>query len=155
MKRVIAITLILTAILSGFSRVCAEERVFVLCNPESFVIVHRNPKMTSEKAGRLECGEYALTDGKKKNGFLHILNVTEYGEGWIYTGYVVHDQPTIRDAVACVAASGKVRARRCINGQRIAWLKVGTEVRVYAMSEEWAVTDRGFVNREYLEVWYE
>jgi len=46
-------------------------------------------------------------------------------------------------------------ARRNIRGKRTAWLAVCSEVRVYARSEEWAVTSRGFVRMEYLEVWYE
>ena len=131
-----------------------DGRVFILCNPSSFVNVHRNPRNTSENAGRLECGESALTDGKTKNGFLHILNVTEYGEGWVFMGYVTEEEPEVRNAWAYVARN-RVRARRYIRGERIGWLGTGDEIRVYAHTSEWAVTSKGFVNMDYLELWYE
>lgn len=155
MKRLIALTLVLSVIYGGLTAVAEDRQVFIICNPESFVNVHRTPKMSSEKAGRLECGDDVLTDGKKKNGFLHVLNVTEYGEGWVYMGYVV-DEPVIkRTCYGIVAASGRAKARRYINGKKNAWLDVGSEIKVLAYCESWAVTKKGFVDMNYLELWYE
>ena len=94
------------------------------------------------------------TDGKTRNGFLHIYGVTEYGEGWVHTGYVVDDAPIIETCYATVAATGRVKARRYIGGKRSSWVSVCTDVRVFARSEEWAVTSKGYIPMRYLEVWY-
>jgi len=153
-KRFIAVLLILAAVISG---ACAEDERFILCNPTegNYVCIRRSPMKHAKESGRLECGDRIRTDGKVRNGYLHILGMTEDGEGWVHSGYVVNDEPVIRKCMASVAASGRVMARRNIRGKRTAWLAVCSEVRVYARSEEWAVTNRGFVRTEYLEVWYE
>jgi hypothetical protein len=130
---------------------------YILCNPKptNHVAIRRNPRKGSEETGRLDCGDRIYTDGRKLNGYIHILGMTEDGEGWVHQGYVVDDEPVIEKCGATVAANGRVKARRYINGKRIAWLDVCTELTVYARSEEWAVTNRGYVQTKYLEVWYD
>ena len=135
----------------------AEESVkYILCDPkvENHVAIRRSPRKGAEEIGRLDCGDYILTDGKSRNGYLHIIGMTEYGEGWVHKGYIVDDEPIIETCGAAVAAPGRVKARRYIGGKRIAWLDVCAEVRVYARSDEWAVTNRGYVMTKYLEVWH-
>jgi hypothetical protein len=68
---------------------------------------------------------------------------------------VVEDQPEKVTARASVAANGRVMSYRRIGGRRYHWLNVGDEVKVLALSDEWAVTNKGYVRTKYLEVWYE
>ena len=156
MKRIVCIILCLAAFLTCFSAIADEGRVFILCNPKTPVNVRRNAKKGAEITGRLDFGDWIDTDGKTKNGYLHVLNITEYGEGWIFAGYIVEDEPIkMTNARATVAATGRVMTYRWVNGMKNGYIDIGTDVIVLALSDEWAVTDHGYIKTEYLEVWYE
>lgn len=135
----------------------AEETTkYILCNPkqDNHVAIRRSPRKGAEETGRLQCGDYILTDGMKKNGYVHIIGMTEYGEGWVHKGYVVNDKPVIEQCNASIAATGRVMSFRRIGKEKNGYLDVGTDVKVYARSEEWAVTNKGYIRTKYLEVWY-
>lgn len=155
MKRTITAIIVLTAVIICFSAFAEDRVVFILCNPKSYVCVRRTPRKGNNESGRLDCGDNVITDGKTKNGFLHVLGITENGDGWVYMGYVVDDQPIVRDCHGYIEASGRVMTRRYINSKRSGWVEINDEVKIYAMTEQWAVTNRGFIKTKYLEVWYE
>ena len=156
MKRIICIMLCLAAFLTCFSAFADEGRVFILCNPKTPVNVRKTPKKGAEIIGRLDFGDWVDTDFKKKNGYLHVYGITEENEGWIFAGYAIDDQPEkMTGAMANIAANGRVMSYRWVNGKRNRWIEVGTQVIVYAISDEWAVTNKGYIRMKYLEVWYE
>lgn len=155
MKKAVAIIILFAAILGVISASADGNMVFILCNPESHVNVRKTPENDGIEIGRLDFGDGVQTDGRIRNGFLHVTGITEAGDGWIFTGYVVNDQPEKVNAWATVTASGRVMAYRWINGRKNGWVKVCTDIRVLAISEEWSVTSRGYIRTEYLEVWYE
>lgn len=156
MKRTFAVILLLTLIFTCFTALADDYKVFILCNPKTPVNVRRTPKKGGKVSGQLDFGDDVWTDGTKKNGFLHVYGITEDGEGWIFAGYAVEDQPVkLEKAWANIAASGRVMSYRWINGRKNGWVELGEDVRVYAVSEEWAVTNRGYIRMKYLEVWYE
>ena len=156
MKRLISILAficILTAILAVS---VAEDEYFIICNPKTYICVRRTPKKGAEETGRLDFGDSVFTDGKKKNGYLHVVDITEDGEGWVFAGNVISDKPEkLENARANVAATGRVMSYRWVNGKKNGWVNVGTQVVVLAWSEEWAVTNKGYIRTQYLEVWYE
>lgn len=156
MRRVIAwlaILAVVFAVLPGFAD---EDECYIICNPKSYVCVRRSPRKGAEETGRLDFGDNIFTDGKKKNGFIHVIDITEDSEGWVFAGNVISDKPEqLMNAWANVAATGRVMSYRWVNGAKNNWIQVGTQVVVYAMSDEWAVTDRGYIRTQYLEVWYE
>jgi hypothetical protein len=153
-KRAVAIIMLIAVIMAAFSTVLADSRVFILCDPETPVNVRIKPKMGTKITGQLDFGDWVETDGEEKNGFIHVY-AGDAGEGWIHTGYVVDDQPQKVKARASVAATGRVKSYKRIGGKRRNWLEVGDEVKVIAMSEEWAFTSKGYIRTKYLEVWYE
>lgn len=156
MRRMIAVILCLAVIFGVLTAFADDYSVFILCNPKTPVNVRRSPKKGNNVSGRLDFGDSVMTDGEKRNGYLHVLGVTEDGEGWIFAGYVIEDEPEkMEQTRANVAASGRVMSYRWIDGKRNGWVKVGTDLRVLAISDEWAVTDRGYIRTEYLEVWHE
>ena len=156
MKRLISIILLLTLISGCLTALSEETWVFILCNPKTPVNIRKSPKNGGEKIGRLDFGDSVKTDGKKKNGFLHVVDITEEGQGWIFAGYVVKDQPVKCEKTrANIAATGRVMSYRWIGGRKNCWLHICDEVQVLAMSEEWAVTNKGYIRTKYLEVWYE
>ena len=156
MKRFFACVTLLTLLFAYFTAVADEYRVFILCNPKTPVIVRETPKKGSAETGRLDFGDSVMTDGKKKNGYLHVIGITEASNGWIFAGNTIQDQPEKVDgARANVAATGRVMTYRWVNGKRNRWIEVGTQVTVYAVSDEWAVTSKGYIRIKYLEIWYE
>ena len=148
MRKIIALLLALCALIPAG---CAEEvKCYVICRPGSYVCVRNQPKKGGTEAGRFDCGDYVITDGIEKNGYLHILGAME-GDGWIYKGNIVPDQPVIERKQMRISSNWNVACRRCVKGKRNGYLQNGDTVTVYAMSEEWAVTNRGYIMTEFLE----
>ena len=133
----------------------SEEREYtecwVLCQPESFVNARLYPKKKSIEIARLDCGDIFYTDGKTMDGYVHCFGVGEWGEGWVHKGYVVYSKPYVpSNQNQTVKSNGRVAARRTIGGDRRCWLKDGQEIKVYMVSEEWSVTNKGFVQTKFV-----
>jgi len=129
-----------------------EFDAWVMCDPGDWVNVREKPDKRSAEAGRLECGDWFRTDQREKNGFVHIIDAgTESGEGWISRRYVTWQEPERIGREMRIRSGGRVACRKWIGGKRKAWAKPGQAVTVYWMNAEWAVTDRGFIQAEYLE----
>ena len=76
---------------------------YVICMPGDEVNIRIKPSRSSESLGRYECGEMILLDGKKRNGFLHCVNLgLEMDNGWIrgYRAYVSDDREKWGEPVA-------------------------------------------------------
>ena len=150
MKRLITVLCVIFAL---FSAVANADGYFILCKPKSTVNARYSPSTRSEVVGWFDCGDYVETDGITKNGFVHIVDCSlEVSEAWISARYLVEDQPTIFEIRVIVIGGGRVAARRWVNGQRARWVKPGQEVTVYAWSDEWAITNRGYIKTEFLGV---
>lgn len=146
------IALILAALLF-FSAAAAETR-WVFCN--GYVNVRQSPSKRGSIVGRLDSGEEFETDGTMKNGFIQALGIGENGDSWIYAGFTSDEQPEKADERYVCVAKKRVACRRWINGPRIkgktGWLYNGSNVKVYWLTSEWAVTSRGYIMAEWLEV---
>ena len=153
--QLIGISLILFAVflICGWliSEVKAETtEAYVLC--DSYVNIRKSPSRKSEVIGRFECGEKLTLDGKSKNGFLHCIDMAlEDSDGWIHSGYVVYDKPIRADEPATIVSKGRLAARNRVNGDRLRWLKPLASVRVLWWSDDWCVTNCGYVQSRYLE----
>ena len=151
MRKIVAVFIVF-ACLSTILPACGSEDVyFIICHPESYVCVRNSPKKGNNEAGRFDCGDYVRSDGVKKNGYLHITEAME-GDGWVYAGNVVQDQPVIEKQKMRVNSNSNVICRRSVGGKKVGILTNGDVVTVYARSEEWAVTDKGYIMTEFLEV---
>ena len=133
------------------ARAAETETRWIICQPDSFVNVRESPSRKGEKGGYLELGDAVETDGVKKNGYLHVIGITEAGEGWVKAAYAVSDKPVRETFQARISAKGRVAVRETPGGKRTRWLHNGMTLTVYAYSEEWAVTHMGFVQMQYLE----
>ena len=103
----------------------------------------------SEAVGYADPGDDFQTDGVVKNGFIHVYASIEPMEGWISLGYVVREKPVRVDRKMTVQASGRVAARKTVDGKRRRWLKPGEEIMVYYFAD-WCVTSAGFVRCDFL-----
>lgn len=156
MKKRILIILILTATLINpviwLDKTAADsDGYFILCHPESFLNARFSPSKRGSLIGSLYCGDYVETDRQKKGGYVHCTNLTfETNEGWIYTGYLVETEPVVEEYKATVIANGRVACRNRIGGKRVRWVKPGAEVTVFAHTDEWCVTNKGYIQAKYL-----
>lgn len=124
---------------------------YILC--DDYVNIRRFPSNDDEPLGRFETGDTVLLDGKKKNGYLHCIDLSlEACEGWVHKGFVVYDKPIMVNQYAVIVSKGRLAARKYVGGRRTRWLKSGATVKVYYWSDEWCVTDCGYVKTEFLEL---
>ena len=127
------------------------DTVYVLCQPDSFVNVRAFPRKGAEITGYAELGWQLETDGIRKNGYVKVSGYE--GDAWIYAGYLTDCAVTVITLKTQIVSKGRVACRRAINGTRRKWLKDGTEVTIYALSDEWSITDKGFIKTQYLGVY--
>lgn len=149
------IALVIVLIISAINSVGLSEdlwEVYVVCQPGDYVNVRANPSRKSEAVGYADAGDSIVTDGVERHGYLRCYYIGEMGIGWIHKGYVVYDQPERVSITAKVNSKGRVMARKYIGGKRRAWLKKNDEVKIYWLSMDWCVTNKGFVKTKYL-VW--
>lgn len=158
MLRVILIALIIASVIIIAARAEDEEiTLWAMCKPGDQVNLRMEPRKGngSRIVGWLECGDSFRTDGKRKNGWIRVLDAGDC-ECWIYSGYVVTEPPVeVNESYVCVARKW-VACRRWVDGPQISgrrgWLHNGSNVNVYCIAGEWAVTSRGYIRTEWLEV---
>ena len=147
MKKLILLFLVL-----WFGHASGAE-YYVMCQPDSFVYLREFAKRQSDCVGYLELGDRVVSDGRRKNGFIHLVDVSnESGEGWVYSGFLVSGEIQRGTTKAWVDSPGRVACRRSANGTRRRWLRNGAEVLLYASGDEWSITDEGFIQTKYLIV---
>ena len=133
----------------------ALVKVYTLCKPGSQVTVRRTPAKNGQEVGYLEVGDWFMTDGVSSNGYIRAYGIGEYGEGWVYCGYVTEHEPKPVFETYCCVAKTRVACRRWMNGPKVEhspWLVNGSDVQVFYIAGDWACTSRGYIKAEYLEV---
>lgn len=125
---------------------------WVICSPESEVMIREKPNRHSDVVCTAECGRMMWTDCHDSNGWVHLVDVSsETGEGWVSEKYVVYAEPTTVNRKMVVSGSGRVACREGIDGKIKRWARKGTEVTVYIFAEGWAVTDKGYIRKQFLK----
>lgn len=153
----IALIIFVAAIAFWAGSTFAEDELatcWIMCKPGSQVSVRLEASKKSQEIGFLECGDDFLTDGESRDGWVRCYGIGETS-GWVYCGYVCTEKPEIIcERYVCVAKN-RVACRKWIGGPKIdqrPWLKCGQNVTVFASDGEWAITSRGYIKAEYLEV---
>ena len=138
----------------GISKAKADEHYetrYVLCM--DYVNARSTPNKKQEPIGRFETGDTVYTDGIRKNGYLHVVNLDfEETEGWVFAGYLTEDKPEAVWRNATIVSKGRLAARKYVGGKRTRWLKTGATVRVYYWSDSWSLTNCGYVQTQFLEL---
>ena len=128
------------------------EDAYIICQPDDVVLVREFPKKKSFASGELPPGTVVHLDGVKRNGYYHCVEMrNEANEGWVHSAYIVFEEPIKMEHEAVVISKGRLAVRKSINGKRASWLKPGDIVVVYFYTEEWCVTNKGYVKTKYLE----
>ena len=127
-------------------------QVWILCQPDSYVMIRSSPRKKNNVEAWAYAGDSLWTDGKERSGFLHVYGNFEAGEGWVKSCYVTEYEPEIYETGKTYRVNVKqVNCRKTIGGKRRGWLKRGAEVRVWLWSDEWCVTNYGYIQTQYLE----
>lgn len=128
---------------------------WILCKPGSQVNARRTPDKRGDIVGFLEAGDDFRTTGETRNGFVRAIGIGEYGEAWIYCGYVVTEKPSeVYENHVCVS-NRRVACRRWVDGPKVQgspWITNGSTVTVFLVADGWACTSRGYIRSEFLEV---
>ena len=125
------------------------EDYYVLCKPGDRVNVRSKPSMASQVTAWVEFGQHVTAD-IEKNGFMHVDGLaSEVPEGWICSGYLAEEEPRA-DKHRAEVWEGDVIARKWINGRRVCKLREGRIVIVYAQTNKWAVTSKGYIMCDWL-----
>lgn len=160
--RLIIITILAIIVLGLFSSYLGVDQVasesvithemFVICRSDDYIHIRLKPSKKSQSIGWLECGDSVMCDGKEKNGFTHVIGITEYNEGWVYTGYLV-DEPPIDSGEApyYICSNARVACRKSIDGKRRCWANPMETLKVLFYTDEWCLTNKGFVQTRYLD----
>jgi hypothetical protein len=126
------------------------QQVWVLCEPDGCVNLREKPK--GRIFGGAMVGAELKTDGKTKGSWLHVFNIpAEEDSGWISSRYITYSEPEIVMCNLSIRAEGRVACREWIGGKVKHWLHDGEKVYVYYMSDEWAVTEIGYIMTEFFE----
>lgn len=155
---VVLIELILLIVLITFCIMLLQEAglaedVWVLCDPDSFVCVREAPRKTAYAVGGITCGTLMETDGEIKGDYIHVINVhAEDDKGWISRQYIVHSEPKPLYQNATVVSNGRLAARKGVGGKIRKWLKPMDTLKIYWWSDEWCLTNYGYVQTDFLEL---
>lgn len=128
-----------------------ESTVYVICHPDSEVLIREAPGRKKPVVGAAHCGERIWTDWEEENGYLHVIDLNnETGDGWIFASYTAGNEPKVIDAQMTVTGKGRVACRKYPDGKRTRWLKPGDTVTVYRSADGWSITSKGWIRTEYL-----
>ena len=129
------------------------EEMYVICRPDSFANIREKANFRAEIVAMPFPGDPVETDGRKSGQWVHVKYSCEAGEGWIFRGYITDSEPTFYpEGIKGEVNRNRVKARRYVNGPRVRWLKKGTTVSVFAVSDDWCVTSLGYVMTKYLNI---
>ena len=122
---------------------------YIMC--KSYVLIRMWPSRKAQEVGQLDPCDTVEIDGRTKDGYAHIVAPCD---GWVHAGYIVFSEPKAVNATATVTAPKRVACRKWCDGPTVderPYLITGSEVKVYWLSQDWAITNRGFVKTEWLE----
>jgi len=151
MKRLIVLIFSLILAFPALAEVPSEA--WVMCQPNSEVVVRRSANRHSEEVARTFPADHVLLTGRKKGRWYEVDIPCEAGIGWIRGDFLSFTEPEVFEGGKLFRTTRKnLKARFSINGnirRKFKWK--GIVVRVYLMAEQWSVTSQGFIMTKFLE----
>ena len=150
MRKLLAIIILTLISITALAETPTEA--WVMCNPKSEVIVRIRPDIRSEEAARVFPGDRVNVD-KKKGKWYHVTLGCEAGEGWIRGDHLSFYEPEVfPEGKTFITTRGRLAVRKSIGGEVIRkFKKPGVSVKVFIISEDWAVTSAGYIKSDFLE----
>lgn len=149
---VLAIGFITGSIILKASAEANTVTAWVMCQPGDWVNARVRGSRSSMSIGMLETGHPVEVTGKTEHGYAQCIKTgLENDEAWIHSGYLVFDEPKWSGAEAEVVCKGVVLCRKYVDGPVRKRLAGGSIVQIFWKTDEWCVTNYGFIKTEYLE----
>lgn len=123
---------------------------WVMCQPGDYVNCRPGPSRKGDSIGRLETGYRLEVTGKTKNGFAQCHVSLEQETGWVHAGYIVFQEPVWIDKDMTITTESRVAVRKWKDGERTKWMYSGDAIHIYWKADGWAVTNRGWVQTQYI-----
>lgn len=143
---------VLAAAMLMTSMPARSETMYAMCRSHINVRAWASKKSTIE--GRLHCGDAIETEKTVRRGGLRWFYCTdlpcEISNGYVCADYFCDSPVTECDSYATITASGRVAVRKSINGKRIRWAKPGARIHVLAYCDDWILSTRGYIRREFV-----
>ena len=150
MRRVIIAILSLFFAFPAFAEI--PEEAWVMCQPDSEVVVRRSANRNSEEVARAFPADHVLLTGRKQGRWYEVDIPCEAGIGWIRGDFLSFYEPEVFEGGKTFrTTTKKLKARFSINGRTRRKFKNYTEVKVYLMADEWSVTSQGYIMTKFLE----
>lgn len=130
-----------------------QNNAWIMCKPGGEVNIRPRATTHGQPIGRFAFGDGFVASRAYKDWVYSGSLGIEEGEGWVSADYVVYDRPEEIPGgrVYTVRASGRVAIWKGLScSSRACWVRPGDRVTVWALSEGWALTDRGYIRRSYL-----
>lgn len=144
MRRILALIMIILM-------VSPAKADWVMCQPKGEVRVRKRPSIDSEEVARVYPMDEVEVD-KVQGRWRHITIGCETGEGWIRDDHLSATEPEcFPEGKIFITTRGKLAVRKSINGEVKRKVKKGTKVKVFYKSDDWCVTDIGYIKTEFLE----
>lgn len=146
--------LIALLLLEAVTAKADPEAYYVLCHPASELNVRLKPSVKGRKIGGYGAGDLVMVD-KIRRGWARDADANmrfDAWDGWMAAAYLV-DSPVdvyAEGIGATVTAKGRVKIRATPGGSRVGWLRDGDAVTVFAVSDVWTVTGKGYVKTDCL-----
>ena len=152
MKLLAALILSLIIVFPAYAE--TDEYAWVMCQPNSELVVRRSANKHSEEVARVFPGDRLLLTGRKQGRWYEIELPCENGGGWVRGDFLSFSEPDVFEGgKTFVTTAGNLSARFSIRGNvRKKFKKKGVQVTVYLMADEWSVTSQGYIMTRFLEV---
>jgi len=133
----------------------ADDTITMYCIcTDSRVNVREQPSTKAHIGGYLEFGWDVQVSGevKDKSGttWYRIDGMTEAGTGYVCSNYLITSKPEKVNLEATVRASGRVATYKRVDGKRKGWAKAGSKLTISVYSDDWCLTNKGYIRTEYL-----
>ena len=130
------------------------ETMWAICRGNGSINVRESPSLQAPVGGWLEFGWDVDAVASKVDRYgmtwYQIDGATERGTGWVCGDYLVASQPYRCDEYYVIDAGGRVAIRDRINGKRVGWAQPGQELHITIMSDDWMLSDAGWIRAEFL-----
>lgn len=152
---VAAIAFVLANIIGLLAFAIGEGRTrtaYVVCTAGGEVNIRNRASLGGEITGRVFFGQTVTVD-RTAGRWAHCIDLSnESAEGWICMGYLCSEPPRQdRGTEYIVRANGRVAAWSGMDRkERWCWVKPGTVVQVWAWADDMALTNKGYIRREYM-----
>lgn len=157
MKKFLAFVMALVFVTGAFSLASANMKMHVLCDPNSYVNIRKDPNSKAYIMGKLYAMDDVTVIASRTVGNTTWYQIDVFLEsgnvGWVSGGFLVYDEISYykTGVEAKIKAKGGVHSRKSIDGKIRSKIKDRSTVQVFLYSNEWCVTNRGYIKTKFID----